>query len=92
MVQLPGGFDSPWKGPGLFCIQVWSRFEEYRALCAFLCAQRLDGLGFALTSGAFHYLSVINRTIIVQDWSLGTGLTPVVDRSVLPREVSLIQR
>lgn len=25
-------FDSPWKGPGLFCTQVWSRFEGYRAL------------------------------------------------------------
>lgn len=25
-------FDSPWKGPGLFCTHVWSRFEGYRAL------------------------------------------------------------
>ena len=42
--------DSPWKSPGLFGIQVWSGFEEYRPLHALLCARQSDGWGLGLMS------------------------------------------
>lgn len=87
-------FNSPWKGPGLFHIQVWSGFEEYGALHALPSAQQLAGWGLGLASeslscgivgvlfvcGFFYCLYVIGRTIIIPDLSLETCLTPVFGR------------
>lgn len=95
-------FDSPWKGPGLFCIHVWSRFEECPAagwLGPWTHVRELKLLNclgfvwfFRRFVGVFFTVSVINRTIIIPDLSLGTCLTPVFGKCMLSREVSLIQR
>ncbi|XP_017663875.1 PREDICTED: ubiquitin-associated protein 2-like [Lepidothrix coronata] len=71
-------FNYPWKGPGLFCIHIWSGFGRYRALHALLCAPQLSGWGLEPLSeaelfglirfvGFFNCLSVINRTAIILD-------------------------